>query len=103
MPRQRLYNSKAWQTLRKHQLRKEPLCRYCADRGLVKSAGVVDHIKPHRGDEVLFFDEGNLQSLCKSCHDGTAQVKDNAGYVRGCDASGLPLDPNHHWSEDKTS
>ncbi|MDO6587341.1 HNH endonuclease [Salipiger sp. 1_MG-2023] len=28
----------------------------------------VDHITPHKGDETLFFDPGNLQALCKLCH-----------------------------------
>ena len=30
---------------------------------------VVDHIRPHRGDPILFWDESNWQSLCKACHD----------------------------------
>jgi 5-methylcytosine-specific restriction protein A len=29
----------------------------------------VDHIVSHHGDEALFWDEDNLQALCKSCHD----------------------------------
>lgn len=32
-------------------------------------ATVVDHIKPHRGDKALFWDEHNWQPLCKKCHD----------------------------------
>jgi 5-methylcytosine-specific restriction endonuclease McrA len=34
---------------------------------------VADHIRQHRGDERLFWDEGNLQTLCKPCHDGVKQ------------------------------
>lgn len=34
---------------------------------------VADHIVPHRGDERLFWDEGNLQTLCKPCHDSKKQ------------------------------
>jgi hypothetical protein len=30
---------------------------------------VVHHLRPHGGDEVLFFDEMNLQPLSKACHD----------------------------------
>lgn len=31
---------------------------------------VCDHVRPHRGDERLFWSESNLQTLCKSpCHD----------------------------------
>jgi 5-methylcytosine-specific restriction endonuclease McrA len=40
---------------------------------------VVDHIKPHKGNLVLFWDEGNLQALCKRCHDGAKQAMDNRG------------------------
>ena len=38
---------------------------------------VVDHIRPHRGDPVLFWDEKNWQSLCKSCHDKKTWNEDN--------------------------
>nr|WP_243256973.1 HNH endonuclease signature motif containing protein [Rhizobium skierniewicense] len=34
---------------------------------------VADHKIPHRGDEALFWDESNLQCLCKPCHDGLKQ------------------------------
>lgn len=34
---------------------------------------VADHVKRHNGDERLFWDEGNLQTLCKPCHDGAKQ------------------------------
>lgn len=34
---------------------------------------VADHKVPHRGDEALFWDEGNLQTLCRACHDGVKQ------------------------------
>ncbi|MFG1256325.1 HNH endonuclease signature motif containing protein [Xanthobacter flavus] len=34
---------------------------------------VCDHVRPHRGDPALFWDEGNLQTLCKPCHDGAKQ------------------------------
>jgi hypothetical protein len=38
--------------------------------GRVEAAAVVDHIRPHEGNEVLFWDAGNLQSLCKRHHEG---------------------------------
>ena len=55
--------------LRPRQLAREPFCRECARRGLRVRATVVDHIVPHRGDWLRFTDPGNLQSLCKTCHD----------------------------------
>ncbi|NMA84113.1 MAG: HNH endonuclease [Epulopiscium sp.] len=36
----------------------------------------VDHIKPHKGNEDLFYDINNLQSLCKSCHDRKTAKED---------------------------
>lgn len=39
-------------------------------------ANVVDHIKPHRGDKVLFWDSANWQPLCKECHDRKTATED---------------------------
>lgn len=41
----------------------------CERRGHITPATVVDHIIPHEGNLELFWDENNIQSLCKSCHD----------------------------------
>lgn len=92
-----LYNTKRWYRLRWHQLNDHPLCAMCQAVGRVTEATVADHITPHRGDEALFYDEENLQSLCKSCHDGAKQQLEKSGTLRGCDVNGLPLDANHHW------
>jgi 5-methylcytosine-specific restriction protein A len=40
---------------------------------------VADHVKPHRGDERLFWDPKNLQTLCKPCHDGAKQRAERRG------------------------
>ncbi|WP_423837057.1 HNH endonuclease [Sutterella wadsworthensis] len=37
-------------------------------QGRLTLATDVDHIKPHRGDPILLFDEKNLQALCHACH-----------------------------------
>lgn len=94
-----LYNTKRWYRLRHHQLVKQPLCEDCTSRGKTTAATIADHKRPHRGDEVLFFDPLNLQSLCKPCHDGAKQQFEKSGTVRGCDANGLPLDANHYWNK----
>ncbi|MGI6721758.1 MAG: HNH endonuclease [Anaerovoracaceae bacterium] len=31
---------------------------------------------PHRGDQKLFWDRSNWQSLCKSCHDSKTMTED---------------------------
>lgn len=94
----RLYNSALWKQLRRAQLEAHPLCKFCSALGRVVAATVVDHRKPHRGDESMFFDAENLQSLCKPCHDGAKQELEKSGTLRGCGLDGLPLDANHHWN-----
>jgi 5-methylcytosine-specific restriction endonuclease McrA len=69
----RLYSTARWKRLRERQLAIEPLCQFCLEGEVIEVATVADHITPHKGDEVLFFDPDNLQSLCKPCHDSTKQ------------------------------
>ncbi len=64
---QRGYGYK-WQKARLGFLRSHPLCRYCERTGLVTAATVVDHIEPHRGNQTLFWDKNNWQSLCATHH-----------------------------------
>lgn len=54
--------------MRTRQLAERPWCEACLVQGIHEPAEEVDHIKPHRGDPSLFFDEKNLQSLSKRCH-----------------------------------
>lgn len=93
-----LYNTKRWKALRLYRLAIAPKCRFCEQANKLVPACVVDHIKPHKGNLELFWDETNLQSLCKRCHDGTKQAAERNGYERGCAADGAPLDPAHHWN-----
>lgn len=57
-----------WQKARERFLAKHPLCKHCQAQGIVTAATDVDHVIPHRGNDALFWDESNWQSLCKSCH-----------------------------------
>lgn len=41
---------------------------------------VCDHVVPHRGNERLFFDPSNLQTLCKPCHDSLKQKEERADH-----------------------
>ncbi|MGJ5817050.1 HNH endonuclease [Paludibaculum fermentans] len=66
-PGHHLYSTARWKQLRAEKLRQHPLCKHCAERGIVTVATQVDHITPHRGDEHLFW-HGPFQSLCASCH-----------------------------------
>lgn len=84
----RWYKTAAWRRLRLWQLKREPLCRFCKRDGLTTAANVVDHIAAHKGDMDLFFDRGNLQSLCDSCHSSTKQRMEKSGEW-GCDENGI--------------
>lgn len=57
-----------WQRLRARILEAHPLCVECEKNGIIKLATDVDHIKPHRGNPILMWDESNLQPLCHECH-----------------------------------
>lgn len=65
-------------------------------------ATVVDHKIPHKGDYGLFWDsENNWQSLCKRCHDSGKKIKENSGVYPGCNESGMPIDEDHPWHQNK--
>ena len=93
-----LYESRRWRAERKAFLQRNPLCAMCMEAGKLKAATVVDHVKPHRGDLGLFWDQGNWRSSCKPCHDGAKQQVEKSGTLRGTDREGVPLDPRHHWN-----
>lgn len=89
-----------WQALRERHLEQNPLCAPCERAGLATAATTVDHVIPFRGiDDPLRLDDTNLESQCSTCHFGDKQRVQKGGeaYYRGCDASGQPLDPGHHW------
>ena len=69
------YN-REWQKARARYLWAHPLCVKCLAQGRYVNATVIDHILPHRGDPVLFWDENNWQALCKSCHDKKTMTAD---------------------------
>lgn len=97
---QRGYGYK-WQQARAEYLRLRPHCVMClaelgmadlapadvivecARRGIPEPlATVVNHIVAHRGDQSLFWDRKNWESLCKRHHDSDAQRRDKAGSQR---------------------
>ena len=68
-----------WQQARARFLREHPLCERHEQRGYVVPANEVDHRKPHKGDQALFWDESNWCALCKPCHSLKTATED-----RGC-------------------
>ncbi|MXS81562.1 HNH endonuclease [Nitrosomonas oligotropha] len=87
-----------WQKARKEFLKDNPLCIDHKERGYIVDATVVDHIKPHRGDQELFWDRSNWQALCEVCHDSHKQRLEKSGIDAGCSVDGIPIDSNHHWN-----
>ncbi|MBI1621489.1 HNH endonuclease [Aquamicrobium zhengzhouense] len=64
------YKTARWQKLRWSVLVRDLFtCQMCSRAEADTSLLVGDHIKPHRGDETLFWDASNIQCLCKRCHD----------------------------------
>lgn len=64
----RVYRSRRWRQLALVHLAREPLCRTCREDGLVVAAVDVDHVAPLALRPDLAFDDSNLASRCRSCH-----------------------------------
>ena len=68
------YKSARWQALRQEVLARDLYT--CRQTGVLligkhpaPNSPVVDHVVPHKGDERLFWDIGNLQAVSKAYHD----------------------------------
>ena len=68
--RERGYNTK-WEKERAAYLKAHPYCRMCG-----APSRVVDHIKPHKGDQRLFWSRSNWQPLCTPCHSSRKQSQE---------------------------
>ena len=91
---QHFYDSAFWIRRRALQLKQHPLCKMCAERGVVTVATVADHIDPHKGDWNKFC-LGELQSLCSTCHNSAKRYVELRGYSIEVDDDGWPIDPRH--------
>jgi 5-methylcytosine-specific restriction enzyme A len=61
------YDRAIWQSRRRDQLQREPLCQPCLRKGRVVPATEVHHLIPF-GDSWELFIAGPLESGCKQCH-----------------------------------
>lgn len=76
------YKTSRWQKLRWKVLVRDLFTCQMVGCGRVEadtSKLVADHRTAHRGDEALFWDENNLQCLCKFCHDRVKQAEERRG------------------------
>lgn len=88
-----------WAKAAKSYLASHPWCVICQKTGKFTPATCVDHIVPHKRDMQLFWDTSNWQALCDPHHNSTKQRDERRGYVTGSDATGMPIDPEHHWNK----
>lgn len=77
------YKTKRWQQLRRSVLERDGYV--CQQTGVLlvgkypsPNSAVADHITPHRGDPILFWDANNLQAVSKAYHDSEKQRLENA-------------------------
>lgn len=103
----------AWRKLRDQVMRRDNgLCQVCQRAGRITAAAQVDHIVPKA--EGGTDDEGNLQAICKRCHqiktgregaigkvyghESGSSPRPRQDPVIGCNTDGVPLSPGHHWN-----
>ena len=74
-----MYNDPRYQGARMRYLRQHPLCVECEREGRIVPATKLDHVKDHKGDYDLFWDDSNWQGLCERHHNSkTAKEHNNA-------------------------
>jgi 5-methylcytosine-specific restriction endonuclease McrA len=97
------YASPAWRAVRRLALAAGHYrCAICGVSVAHRGQARVDHIQPVRTRPDLALSLANLRVLCVK-HDAEAHREKGSGSTvrdarfSGCDARGVPLDPNHHW------
>ncbi len=56
-------------------------CAMCGKLEGDTSKLVADHVKPHRGNASLFWDENNIQCLCSECHSSDKQREEQSELI----------------------
>jgi 5-methylcytosine-specific restriction protein A len=83
IPWRKWYHSQRWKALRIEVLRRDHwTCQQtgviCTGKHPEPNSPVIDHKHPHRGDERLFWDINNLQTVTKAYHDSEKQKQERA-------------------------
>lgn len=98
--RNRWYDQYRWTKRSRQQLREHPLCAKCLQKGWVAPAEVADHVVPHKDSYELFW-FGDLQSLCRNCHESTKKEEEGRGYNTEIGIDGFPTDPKHPFNKQR--
>jgi 5-methylcytosine-specific restriction protein A len=102
---QHFYQRPPWRQLRAAALRRDGYrCVVCGCDVSGPGMARVDHIQARETHPHLALVLSNTRVLCPE-HDNQAhrekghrKARDARFVVRDCDASGMPLDPNHSWN-----
>lgn len=80
------YHTKRWSRLRWSVLVRDRFTCQHKGCGLIisKTSDLVAHHKVrHRGNPVLFWDDANVECVCRACHDGPIKAAERAGWYGG--------------------
>lgn len=94
------YNTAIWRRLRWMKLKQNTLCEICLKHQRLQPAVAVDHILAIASGGDPFPPLDRLMSLCVSCHNRKTRIVEQQGQQltpKGCDARGMPLNPDHPW------
>lgn len=91
-------DSAAWRRVRARVIAEQPLCGQCEREGRYVAGNEVDHID----NDPTNNERSNLENLCKACHSRKTNRDMGHNVAYGCDANGMPLDPNHPWNREKS-
>ena len=92
----RFHGTAEWRRLRRTVLERDHwLCRLCG-----RPASVADYITSLRNGGTQRL--GEPAALCVRCDNALKEdhtgKRRSGGMIRGCDATGMPLDRGHWWS-----
>jgi 5-methylcytosine-specific restriction protein A len=73
LPWRQWYNSTRWRKLAAEVKLRDLFTCQMQSCGRIGGVLVADHRRPHRGNPDLFWNEANLWTICKPCHDGAKQ------------------------------
>ena len=76
-----------WQRTAKAFLAHNPLCAICQRNGRTTLATCVDHVIPHKGYTVKFWQQSNWQSLCDR-HHSEKTTREDGGFGRAVKQTG---------------